>query len=214
MITTFTDPRGTSKTSFNENSENPVLRSGHYITEIRSPGQIARFRTSLRLLLQLCVNPEPANSSIGFRAPLSDEEADAYWDHVSHQLGQSPKSLYLFVLTSFPDSEEVLATIQIVTVHKETHKHRAEVAKLLVHPLARRKGIATTIMDYIEEFCRDSLGKEMLTLDTASETPAKDFYFRMGWSHWGTCPEYAEYADGRRCNAMFFIKFIRGSNAA
>ncbi|KAI1854461.1 hypothetical protein JX266_000579 [Neoarthrinium moseri] len=188
-------------------------RSGYHITRIGSPVQFDKYRVALRNLLQLCVNPDPVNSSIGFRAPLADVEAESYWKSLSAKLDVTPITVHLFVLSATQSSADVLATVQIFTIPKITHRHRAEIAKLLVHPSARRKGIATILMDFVEEFARDELGTEMLTLDTASETPAMAFYERSGWKQWGTCPEYAEYADGRRCDATFFHKFIRRPSA-
>lgn len=199
-----------------EGGDQHFERSGYRITYVTTAAEFGRHHVSLRTLLQLCVNPDPAGSSIGFRAPLTDADADAFWQQsVAAKLEEPPaaRTLHLFVVTSPSEpGTGVLATAQILTIPKVTHSHRAEVAKLLVHPSARRCGVATTLMAFVEEFARDRLGRDLLMLDTASETPAVKFYTRIGWRPWGTCPQYAEYADGRRCDAVFFLKFLREGN--
>ncbi|KAK9419664.1 hypothetical protein SUNI508_07150 [Seiridium unicorne] len=125
------------------------------------------------------------------------------------QVDQSPATLYLFVLTKSEASKDVLATSQIHVIPKATHQHRAEIAKLLVHPSPRRRGIATAMMKLVEKFACDDLQRDMLNLDTATEAAALDFYRRTGWTGWGTCPDYAEFADGRRGSTTFFVKFLK-----
>ena len=191
------------------------------IKQIKTSAELQASLSSLTSLLQDCVNPDPATSSIGFLAPLSDPEADSYWQSLSANLQAEPLTFYLFVLLAPATSEDgspaspslsssrVLASVQIFTIAKRTHAHRAEVAKLLVRPGSRRLGLGRRLMAHVEAFARNELGRELLTLDTASRTPAREFYARLGWLEWGTCPEYADYADGKRGDATFFVKFLR-----
>lgn len=64
-------------------------------------------------------------------------------------------------------------------------------------------------MDYVEDFARDE-GKEFLVLDTATKSPAREMYRRLGWEEWGTCKDYASWPDGMRCDATFFRKELGG----
>lgn len=66
-------------------------------------------------------------------------------------------------------------------------------------------------MEYVENFARE-MGKEMLTLDTATESAAMEMYRRLGWEEWGTCRDYASWPDGRRCDATFFRKDLGKSS--
>ncbi|KAH7040972.1 acyl-CoA N-acyltransferase [Microdochium trichocladiopsis] len=191
----------------------PVLTPGHTITAIETPEQLSLHLPSLRKLLQFHVNDDPSMSSIGFRAPLADDEADKFWLGISDRLrdeaaGLIQRSYFLFVLTA-PDSTEVLATAALAVVNKPTHAHRAEIVKVLVHPSQQRKGLGQAIMQHVEDFAKVQLRREVLTLDTATELPAMHFYRRLGWKEWGTCPEYADFADGRRGDATFFVKIVR-----
>lgn len=180
------------------------------ISRISGPADIEAHLPSLRSLLQSCVNTDPSTSSIGFLAPLSDADADRYWRSLGAILGATCH-LFILVLTgpaSGQEEGEVAATAQLLTIPKATHAHRGEVAKLLVRPSGRRSGLGRAMMAHVEAFARDSLGLRVLTLDTETETPALAFYRRTGWAEWGTCPDYAAFADGRLGSATFFVKSL------
>ena len=186
------------------------------LTIVRLTGSedVVRHLSSLRTLLQSCVNPEPAKSSIGFRAPLIDAEADEYFTECARKLGAEPLSFYMFVLlgtngTGSPDPQPVLGTVALNTNPKATHGHRAEVSKLLVRSDEQRRGYGKLLMAHVEHFAQAELGKDVLILDTSTELPARAFYNRIGWTEWGTCPEYAELADGRRTATTFFVKLLK-----
>lgn len=192
---------------------------GIHITRLTTAAHVEAKLPSLQTLLQSCVNPEPSTSSIGFLAPLSDSDAGEYWMSVGSKLEDKPLTTYLFVLTALvtdnghvnedDHDEQVLATVQLFVIPKATHSHRAEVAKLLVRPSARRLGVGKNMMSHVEQFARVELGLEVLTLDTKTETPAREFYNHIGWTEWGTCPDYARFADGRLGSATFFIKRLQ-----
>lgn len=178
----------------------------HTITHLLTVGDVKAHLPSLRSLVQSCVNLDPSISSIGFLAPLSDADADDYWMTVS---GKLSKAHHLFTLTDPAASEEILATVQLVTVLKPTHAHRGEVAKLLVRPSARRRGLGRVMVEHVEKFAREDMGMTLLTLDTETNTPARAFYRGIGWTEWGTCPDYAAYADGKLGSATFFRKNLK-----
>lgn len=194
----------------------PTQAPDFKITHLTTPPSISIHQPQLSKLLQDVVNE---GSSIGFLAPLSIDEADTYWTQVSSLVAQG--NLHLFILTSssplssISDATEqengprgeILGTVQLVTIPKTTHLHRAEVIKLLVAPEARRQGIARMLMEYVEGFARGT-GREVLTLDTATGSAAVEMYRRLGWEEWGTCKRYASWADGSRCDATFFRKEI------
>lgn len=175
------------------------------VTRLLAAEDVAAYLPSLRSLLQACVNRNPATSSIGFLAPLADADADEYWVTVGHKLGQTH---HLFVLANAAAAHEVVATVQLVTVLKATHRHRGEVVKLLVNPYAQRRGLGRLMMAYVESFAREEMGMQLLTLDTETTTPARAFYNNIGWIEWGTCPAYAAFADGTLGSATFFRKLL------
>lgn len=182
------------------------------IIHLLTTEDIADHLPSLCSLLQDCVNPDPSTSSIGFLAPLTEADAEEYWMSVGLKLGPAH---HLFVLLDKEDDDDatheavvVLATVQLVTVLKATHRHRGEVAKLLVRPSARRRGLGKRMMDHVEKFAREEMEMRLLTLDTETLTPAKAFYDSIGWIEWGTCPDYAAFADGKLGSATFYRKHL------
>ncbi|KAM0278270.1 hypothetical protein ACHAQH_005283 [Verticillium albo-atrum] len=186
-----------------------VMRSEYAITQIRTPADRERFLPSLRRLLQSCVNPEPAISSITFLAPLSDADATTYWLDLWPNLFGVEPLVSLFVLTRPASSAtEALGTVQLACSPKQTHAHKAEIHKLLVLPEERAKGLGRKLMAHAESFALAELGRSMLLLDTATETPARAFYLRSGWTEYGICPNYAAYADGKLGDCSFFYKSL------
>jgi ribosomal protein S18 acetylase RimI-like enzyme len=85
--------------------------------------------------------------------------------------------------------------------------HRGEIAKLLVHRSALRRGIAQLLMEHAEVEARAE-GKTLLVLDTVTGDDAERLYIRLGWTRVGVIPNYALYPDGRPCATTFFWKAI------
>lgn len=176
------------------------------IIQLVTTEDVGDYLPSLCSLLQACVNPDPPTSSIGFLAPLSESDAEEYWMTVGLKLDPAH---HLFVLVDADDAaHEVLATVQLVTVLKPTHKHRGEIAKLLVRPSARRRGLGKLMMHHVENFAKKEMKMRLLTLDTETMTPAQAFYDSIGWIQWGTCPDYTVFADGKLGSATFFRKHL------
>jgi len=185
------------------------------ISQLTNVDVVLTHLVQLCQILQDCVNE---GSSIGFLAPLSKEDAEIYWKQVTELMMKG--NLHLFILTSddneaqtspqIPSTSEtksptILGTVQLVTIPKVTHLHRAEVIKLMVSSSGRRLGVARRLMSHVEDFARGT-GRTMLTLDTATKSPALKMYRSLGWEEWGTCKDYASWPDGSRCDATFFRK--------
>jgi GNAT superfamily N-acetyltransferase len=84
---------------------------------------------------------------------------------------------------------------------------RAEIAKLLVHRSARRRGIAQLLMERAEVESRAE-GKTLLVLDTVTGDEAERLYERLGWTKLGVIPGYALYPDRRPCDTTIFWKSL------
>ncbi|KAF5690181.1 acetyltransferase [Fusarium denticulatum] len=179
--------------------------TGFALHQITSPEELEQWTPSLTQLLLSCVNDDPSSSSIGFHAPLSTTKATEFWSSQSPQLfGLNPRAT-LFVLAR---DTTAVGTISLVTHPKETHAHKVEVGKLLVSAAERGHGLGRKLMDMAESFAKEELGKKMVLLDTASDTPARGFYLKLGYTEWGVCPQYAESADGHLHDCSFFYKFL------
>jgi len=97
--------------------------------------------------------------------------------------------------------------VQVILALPPNQPHRAEIAKLLVHRSARRRGIAQLLMERAEAEARAE-GKTLLVLDTVTGDDAERLYERLGWTRVGVIPGYALYPDGRPCDTTVFWKSL------
>ena len=75
----------------------------------------------------------------------------------------------------------MVGTVQVVLALPPNQPHRGEIAKLLVHRSARRRGIAQLLMEHAETEARAE-GKTLLVLDTVTGDAAERLYARLGWT--------------------------------
>ncbi|MEM7695549.1 MAG: GNAT family N-acetyltransferase [Pseudomonadota bacterium] len=138
-------------------------------------------REGLAGLLHRCVL---AGASVGFIEPFSLDAARAFWD------GVAPKVEAGDVLLFVAEAEgAVIGTVQLVIGLPQNQPHRAEVAKLLVDPAHRRKGIARALMAAVETAARAN-GRTLLTLDTRTGDAAEPLYGSLGFVTVGVIPGY------------------------
>ena len=175
---------------------------GLQLQHVNTPEALEHWSPSLANLLQSCVNDDPPSSALCFHAPLSTTKASAFWLALSSQLSTTTP---LFVLAR---GSTVVGTVQLVTYAKATFAHKVEIAKLLVSEKERGFGLGRKLIEFSERYAKDVLGKSMVMLDTASETPARGFYLKLGFTEWGVCPNYATSADGHLHDCSFFFKFL------
>ena len=133
-------------------------------------------------ILHGCVQ---AGASIGFILPFAPDEARAYWQNrVQPELRAG--ALDLFVAY---EAGRILGTVQLIPAAMPNQPHRADVAKLLVHPLARRRGLGRALMAALEARATQ-LGRSMLVLDTRSSDPSRVLYQSLGFQIAGEIPNY------------------------
>ena len=85
--------------------------------------------------------------------------------------------------------------------------HRADIAKMLVHRRARRRGVAEALLRAAETTAA-AMGKTVLVLDTVTGGDAERLYARAGWIKVGVIPDYALFPDGRYCDTTVFYKRV------
>lgn len=157
-----------------------------------------------RLIPALCELLQDAvhdGASVGFLAPLSRENAAAYWTQVFASLGNS---LRLWVAE---DGDSVVGTVQLAPCLKENGRHRAELQKLLVHSRHRGCRIGSALMEAAEASAAMS-GISLLVLDTLRDTAAEGFYGHLGWKRGGEIPGYAARPDGTLHATVYFYKAV------
>jgi GNAT superfamily N-acetyltransferase len=152
----------------------------------------------LEELTELLIEVVHEGASIGFLPPLSREEALAYWQGV-----RGPGVL----LWAAVREGRVVGTVQLHLVVKANGSHRAEIAKLMVAPRARRGGIARLLMQTAESAAK-AQNRMLLVLDTRSGDPSNVFYRSLGYVEAGRIPQFARSADGSLHDTVIYYKLI------
>jgi GNAT superfamily N-acetyltransferase len=135
-------------------------------------------------------------------APFSHEQGREAFEAVAAEVEQGRR----LVLAAFVN-DDLVGTVQVVLALPPNQPHRAEIAKLLVHRSARRRGLAQLLMERAEAEARAE-GRTLLVLDTVTGDSAERLYERLGWNKVGVIPGYALYPDGRPCDTTVFWKAL------
>lgn len=143
-----------------------------------------------------------AGASVGYMDPFTDEDARAVFEGFVADAERGGRVIVGAFLAG-----GLVGAVHVVLELPPNQPHRGEIAKLQVHPEARNRGIAQLLMEAAEAAAR-SEGKTLLVLDTVAGSPADRLYRRLGWTPFGTVPDFALYPDGRFCDATFFWKRI------
>jgi GNAT superfamily N-acetyltransferase len=142
-------------------------------------------------------------ASVSFMLPMTRAKAEAFWRHVSGSVARGER----LVLAAEDASGRIVGTAQVILAQPENQPHRGDLAKMLVHRQARRRGIGAALLAAAERSAR-SAGKTLLVLDTASDD-AERLYGRGGWLRCGHVPDYALLPNGTPCRTTFYYKFLR-----
>jgi GNAT superfamily N-acetyltransferase len=134
-------------------------------------------------ILHACVHD---GASVSFVLPFSPNDAKAFWrDQVLPAILEGTRRVLLARLAG-----RIVGTVQLDLATPPNQPHRTEVKKLLVHPDARRRGIARSLMAAVEEQAQEAR-RTLLTLDTVTGGAAELLYLSMGYIAAGTIPRYA-----------------------
>ena len=142
-------------------------------------------------------------ASVSFMLPMSRAKADAFWRSTAASVARGER----VVLAAEDAAGTIVGTAQVILAQPENQPHRGDLAKILVHRRARRRGVGAALLVAAERSAL-SAGKTLLVLDTASDD-AERLYVRQGWQRCGEIPNYALWPDGRPCATTFFYKFLR-----
>lgn len=140
-------------------------------------------------------------ASVSFMLPITRQTAVAFWRRVVEGIENGERIL----LIAEDGDGRIVGTVQLITAQPENQPHRADVAKMLVSPSARRQGIAMRLMAAIDDEARQA-GKFVLVLDTVTGGDAERLYERSGWTRVGIVPNYALMPDGAFCGTTLFHK--------
>jgi len=167
---------------------------------IRELADLARDK-DLDQLSDVLIDCVEGGASVSFMQPMTREKADGFWRGVETGV----KACERVLLVARDETNEIVGTVQIVLSQPENQPHRADIAKMLVHRRARRRGIAEALMRTVEAVARRE-GKTLLVLDTITTGDAERLYMRLGWINCGMIPDYALFPSGGLAATTIFYK--------
>jgi len=152
-------------------------------------------------LADVLIDCVEGGASVGFMLPLDRERAETFWSGV---LDDAERGERIVLVAEEPDTGAVVGTVQVALRTPENQPHRGDLAKMLVHRRARRRGLGAALLRAAEAAARES-GKTLLVLDTAS-ADAERVYERGGWQRVGAIPRYALWPDGGFSPTVLYYK--------
>lgn len=148
-------------------------------------------------LLRACVLD---GASVGFIVPFPPAEAEAFWrDAVRPPLAAGRRALFAAEVGG-----ALAGTVQLLHDMPPNQPHRAEIAKLLVHPAHRRRGVARALMAAAETKAR-RMARTLLTLDTRSGDPSETLYIGLGFQVAGVIPGWCRDTHSARLAATTIL---------
>ena len=142
-------------------------------------------------------------ASVSFMLPMSRAKAEMFWRDAAAGVARGER----VVISAEDETGSIVGTVQVILAQPENQPHRGDLAKLLVHRRARRRGVGAALLVAAERSAVDA-GKTLLVLDTASDD-AERLYARQGWQRCGQIPNYALLPDGTPCATTYFFKSLR-----
>lgn len=168
-----------------------MIRRLHTVTDADVEG--------LAALLVDCVD---GGASVSFMHPLERSQATRFWRQVAAGVEAGERALLVS-----EDEHGINGTVQLVLAQPDNQPHRADLAKMLVHRRARRRGLGEALMRSAEQLGRDC-GKALLVLDTVTGSDAERLYTRLGWQRVGVIPGYALLPRGGLCATTYFYRSL------
>jgi len=161
-------------------------------------------------LAEIIADGVNGGAAISFMQPYSHDDGLRFWrEKVFPDVASGRRVLFV----AYVDGA-VVGTVQMDIAPPPNQAHRCEVAKMIVHSRARRRGVARRLMLALEAHAR-SIGKTLITLDTRTGDKAESLYGSLGFRAAGVIPHYAYDPDGRaRHGTTYMYKEIGPGIAA
>ena len=169
--------------------------------EILTPAAFDAALPDMSEVLHACVL---GGASVNFVWPFTLAQAQAFWRDKVHAPMVDGRRL---VLVARVDGR-VRGTVALDLDTPPNQPHRADVSKLLVHPDARRRGVARALLAELEHQAQ-TRGRCLLTLDTVPGDVAFPLYRSIGYQIAGEVPGFALSPDRSRRDATCYLyKFL------
>jgi len=151
-------------------------------------------------LADVLIDCVAGGASVSFMHPLARDKAVGFWRRLGDDVARGGRMLLVA-----HDASGIVGTVQVIPAQPDNQPHRADIAKMLVHRRARRRGVGSALMRAAEDAAR-AAGKTLLVLDTATGGDAERLYARLGWIFVGVIPDYALWPQGGLCSTSLYYR--------
>ena len=86
-------------------------------------------------------------ASVSFMLPMSRAKAEAFWRAMAASVARGER----VVLAAEDEAGTMVGTVQVILAQPENQPHRGDLAKMLVHRRARRRGVGAALLAAAEE---------------------------------------------------------------
>ncbi|MCY0093153.1 GNAT family N-acetyltransferase [Hoeflea ulvae] len=156
--------------------------------------------TEAHALAQIMADTVMSGAAIGYMQPFSLAEGLAFFTgQVFGEVRAGRRRLLVARLGG-----ETVGSVQLIIALPPNQPHRCEVAKMMVAPRVRRRGIGRALMQALDAEAR-AAGKSLITLDTKTGDKAEPLYLAAGFRTAGMIPGFALDADGAQLHATTYM---------
>ena len=156
--------------------------------------------THIDQLATLLIDCVEGGASVSFMHPLTPERASTFWRSVALDVAAGRRALWIA-----QDAHGICGSVQLILDLPENQPHRADLAKMLVHRRARRRGLGAQLLEAAETYARD-IGKSLIVLDSVTGGDGARLYERRGWQRVGDIPNYALFPQGGLCSTTYYYR--------
>ncbi|WP_380281075.1 GNAT family N-acetyltransferase [Kitasatospora purpeofusca] len=182
-------------------------------------------RGSAEQLGALLADAVDGGASLGFLAPLERAAAAGWWRALAPDVEDGRLLLWVAEADGAQDAQSakdakdtesadgtdgaargrIAGTVQLRPATTANGRHRADVAKLMVHRADRGRGLAGRLLAALEATAAER-GLRTLVLDTETGSPAERMYAAAGWTRVGAVPDFATDPAGVSHATTIFYK--------
>lgn len=155
---------------------------------------------AIEALADVLIDCVEGGASVSFMLPLTRDRALGFWRRVAAAVAAGARVVLLA-----EDDRGLCGTVQLILDLPENQPHRADVAKMLVHRRARRRGVGEALMRAAESEAR-ARERTLLVLDTVTGGDAARLYERLGWIRAGDIPRFALFPGGGHCGTTYYYR--------
>jgi ribosomal protein S18 acetylase RimI-like enzyme len=155
-------------------------------------------------LSEVLIETVAGGGSVSFMHPLAPEAAEAFWTQALAAAERGER-----VVLGAWDDGALVGTVTLLLDCPPNQPHRGEIAKLMVRPSHRGRGLAAALMRAAEQVAAER-GRTLLVLDTAEEGGAAGLYEGLGFQRAGLIPDYAFKPHGGLTGTLIYFKRIGG----